>query len=211
MLSLLAKDLVAARWFLLAAFPLYVVQVATFQVSPPGAMIVTLIFTGLFAFGSLGIEEAQGTEATWCSLPVSRRQIVVARYLTTTIGIVLGLGTSWAVSRGTLGLPAQAGAFFLLLTAASLFLPGYFRFGMGKGLMLFAMLVLAALVAMAAIAFVVDGALLSEPPDERRIAAAGAWIEDVRWLLAGLLIAVALVGAAVSALLSAHWYRARDC
>ena len=77
--NLVYKDLVAARWFLLAALPIYSLQLVTLDTSPPVALLFVLIFSALFAFGSIGVEETQGTEVTWCSLPVDRGTIVVAR------------------------------------------------------------------------------------------------------------------------------------
>ena len=212
MSNLIVKDLIAARWFLLAILVLYVVQLATLTIAPPAAMVVTLIFTSLMAFGSLAIEEAQGTETTWCSLPVDRSQIVLARYSTTLLAILLGLGLSWAVSAGSLGLAAQSSAFFMLTVAASLFLPCYFRLGIGRGLMVFAIVMLGILVLFAAvgalISFLTNGSAL---PDERSVAAARAWLLPLVPFAAIALVTIALAMASVSALLSVRWYSARDC
>jgi len=212
MSNLIVKDLIAARWFLLAILVLYVVQLATLTIAPPAAMVVTLIFTSMLAFGSLGIEEAQGTETTWCSLPVDRSQIVLARYSTTLLAILLGLGLSWAVSAGSLGLAAQSSAFFMLTVAASLFLPCYFRLGIGRGMMVFAIVMLGILVLFAAvgalISFLANGSAL---PDADSVAAVRAWLLPLVPFAAIALVTMALAMAAVSALLSVRWYSARDC
>jgi len=215
MLNLILKDLIAARWFLLVILVLYPAQLATMTISPPAAMVVTLIFTSLMAFGSLAIEESQGTEATWCSLPVDRRQIVVARYATTLLAITFGLGISWAVSAGTLGLTVQSSTFFLLTIMASLFLPCYFRLGLARGLMAFAIVSLGILVLLAGVgalvSFLMDGSAIPDVPDELRVAASEAGLQRLAPLVAKVLIATALTVAGASALLSARWYSTRDC
>jgi ABC-type transport system involved in multi-copper enzyme maturation permease subunit len=215
MLSLIVKDLIVARWFLLVILVLYAAQLATMTIAPPAAMVVTLIFTSLMAFGSLGIEETQGTEATWCSLPVDRRQIVLARYATTLLAITLGLSISWAVSGGILGPMAQSSTFFLLTVMASLLLPCYFRLGLGRGMATFAIVVLGILVLLggagALISFLTNGSAFPDMPDKQRVAEAEVWLQRMAPFMASVLVATALAVAAVSALLSVRWYSARDC
>jgi len=215
MLSLIVKDLIAARWFLPVILVLYVAQLATMTIAPPMAIVITLLFTSMMAFGSLGIEETQGTEATWASLPVDRHQIVLARYATTLLAITLGLGISWAVSTGTLGLTVHSSTFFMLTVMASLFLPCYFRLGIGRGLAVFAIVSLGILFLLAGvgalISFLTNGSALPDMPDERQVAAAEAWLQRVAPIVAGVLVVTALAVAGVSALLSVRWYSARDC
>ncbi len=178
-------------------------------------MIVTLVFTLLLAFGSVGVEEAQGTEVTWCSLPVDRRQIVLARYATTLLAIALGLGVSWLISGRVLGLVAHASVFFLLTVTASLFFPCYFRMGLGRGMATFAIVTLALLAlftgAGALISFLTDGSPIPDMSDEQRLAAVDAWVHRMEPFLASGLIVAALALASASAALSVRWYSARDC
>ena len=70
MLSLVWKDLLSARWFLVAALPVYAIQLTGLAAVPPVFVLITALFTAVMAYGSLGIEEVQGTEALWRSLPV---------------------------------------------------------------------------------------------------------------------------------------------
>ena len=207
---LVYKDLVAAKWFLLAALPIYVLQLATLDVSPPAVMVLTLLFSMLFAFGNIGIEETQGTEATWCSLPLSRERIVVGRYLTTTLGVLVGLGLSGAINGPGIG--ALALVFFTLQMAVALYLPCYFRFGAGRGLMVFCWVALGLFAAIA-----LAGAALSVvtqtdfTPDQEQIEAATAWFRAVEAILASSLVLVVLLATTASAALSVRWYGARDC
>jgi ABC-type transport system involved in multi-copper enzyme maturation permease subunit len=228
MLSLVWKDVVGARWILIVALLLYAIQLATLVVAPPASILVTLLFTGLFAFGSIGLEEVQGTDALWCSLPVSRSQFVFARYTTTVVGVLLGLGMSWVVGSvawswfrrtedAAAAFPYGPGTyalmFFVLLGAAALYLPCYFRLGAGRGAMLFSVLVLAILVLASAagslIVFLAGGAEALE----------NAWRpdpEELERLLAGLgrlnlIVALTLALVVGSAALAARFFDARDC
>lgn len=215
MLSLIVKDLFVVRWFLPVILVLYAAQLVTMTVSPPAAMIVTLVFTFLLAFGSLGVEESQGTEVTWCSLPVGRHQIVLARYATTLLAIALGLGISWAISGSILGPAAHATVFFFLTITASLFFPCYFRLGLGRGMATFAMVTLAALVLLAGagalISFLTDGSPIPDMSDEQRLAEVDAWFQRMEPFLASGLVVLALALASASAALSVRWYSVRDC
>jgi len=210
--NLVYKDVVAARWLLLAALPIYALQLVTLDASPPVTLALAFIFSALFASGSLAIDEVQGTEVTWCSLPVDRGTLVVARYATVTLGILLGLGPCAAISGKTVGLGALVVLFFMLQSTAALFLPCYFRFGAGRGLMVFAVVTLVIVVALtlagALFAAITDADLT---PDRERIVALEAWFEAVRVIVTVALIVTALAATAGSAALAIRWYAARDC
>jgi ABC-type transport system involved in multi-copper enzyme maturation permease subunit len=232
MLSLVRKDLSAARWFLLLILPLFSIQLIGLTAAPPAFVLVTLLFSALLAFGFLGIDEIQGIEPLWCSLPVSRLDVVLARYLTTLLGTVVALGISWAVGRlavewmsrdpqgSTVHIeaPVYASLFLLIAVAASLYLPCYFRWGAGKGLQVFSMLVLGLVLVGAAggslLVSLVDGApTLNDlnDPDPLLIAAVENWFERWSGVVAFAMTVVALLGTCVSAGLSAWLYETRDC
>jgi ABC-type transport system involved in multi-copper enzyme maturation permease subunit len=232
MLRLVWKDAVAAGWFLLAGMPLYAVQVAGVASVPPALLAVTALFTAALAFGPIGIEEVQGTETLWCSLPVSRRQIVFARYAATACGIALGLGTSWGVARAAtalvrigprqaseiLGTDPYASLFAVFLLSAALFLPCYFRLGAGRGLMLFSLLVLGLLVSMSALGWLAvelaggqEALRALREQDPTRIAAAREWLDRWGGVVSAGLVAGAVLLFGMSALLSAQLYSKKDC
>jgi hypothetical protein len=147
MLSLIWKDIVAARRILWLLLPFGILQLAVF--ASVGAFILpaALFFSALLASGSIVLEETQRTETLWNSLPVSRSQVVFARYLTVLLAILLGLGIAWAVGQvvGRLLAPgaanpapftspvALAPIFVVLIFTAALYLPFYFRWGAGRG------------------------------------------------------------------------------
>lgn len=231
MLRLVWKDIVLGGWILLAAIPIYVLQLAGMPSVAPALLFVTLFFTGAFAFGSIGIEEIQGTEALWCSLPISRAEIVLARYATTATGIVLGLVASAVVTRAAawmmagsrepreaLGWTAYVVLLALFLGCAALFLPCYFRFGAGQGLLVFSVLVLGILVLVSAFGslavYLAGGAEAIEALRARnpeRIALARAWVDRWGAVVAGAVAAGAIVFFAASAVVSVRLFETRDC
>jgi len=232
MLSLVCKDVSAARWFLLLILPLFAVQLIGVAAAPPAFLVVTLLFSALLAFGFLGIDEIQGVEALWCSLPVSRLDVVLARYVTTLLGTVVGLGISWTVGRVAfewmsrdpqgstvhIEAPVYASLFFLIAVAAALYLPCYFRWGAGKGLQVFSVIVLGLVVAGAAagslLVSLADGAPTLahlNNPDPLLVAAVEKWIERWSAVVAVAMTVVALLGTCASAALSAWLYETRDC
>ena len=161
MIELVWKDLVVARWFLVFGLPLYALQLALTASQAPVFFIFTTVFSGLLGFGSIGLEDRQNTESLWCSLPVTRREVVLARYLSTGLGLLLGLGLSWSIGRVAArlmgaaadgdasvptGLLAYAALFALLALLAEVFLPCYFRFGAGKGLVVFSAVAVGVLI-----------------------------------------------------------------
>jgi len=233
MTSLVWKDIVAARWFLIAALPLYAIQLATLGASPPALIVLTVLFTAVFAFGSIVLEEVQGTEILWCSLPLERREIVVARYLTVVLVTVAGLGMSFVLGRAgprfvpvtgdgesvvQLGPLAYALIFFVILGAAAVYLPCYFRLGAGRGLMLAGILALGLLVLASATGSLIvylaggpEALQTARTPSSDEIARARAWLERWDGVLAVTVALVALLLAAASAVLSAGLYSRRDC
>jgi ABC-type transport system involved in multi-copper enzyme maturation permease subunit len=200
------KDLLLTRWFLLLVAPLYAVQLASLASSPPATALVMWMFTAILAFGPLAVEESQGTEALWNSLPVRRSDVVVARYLSALFGVVLGLVVAWAFARVPV---AFCGLTFAWLTLViSLFLPCYFRCGIGRGIAVFALLSLGLLVVMA----VVGGLILRHAggPPEQAPELVASWIRArAAWIGAALALAMLPITAA-SAVLSVRFYERRD-
>ena len=147
MLDLVWKDIVAARRALLILLPFGILQLAVFASVGPFILPAALFFSAVLASGSIALEEAQRTETLWASLPVSRGQIVFARYLTVLLGILVGFGLAGGVGQivGRLLAPgapnpapfaspvALAPIFVVLTVTAALYLPFYFRWGAGRG------------------------------------------------------------------------------
>jgi ABC-type transport system involved in multi-copper enzyme maturation permease subunit len=231
MLSLVWKDLVAARRLLPLVLAVGAVQVAVMSFVPGIYVMAALTFAAVLAFGSIAVEEYQRTELLWNSLPVRRGHFVTARYLTTLTGIVPGLALSWGLARtmrltvrgaaadgaaALLSFDAHAVLFGLLLFAAALYLPLYFRFGAGRGLLLLMAIAVAGLILVPPLA----GALLAATGQPGAVSEAETWRTLIstaaRWaeprfgrVLAAFL-GSGIVALGVSLLLSRRLYQRRD-
>jgi len=109
MLDLVWKDVVAGRRAFLVVIALGVLQLAVSGSVGPVFLPTAFLFSGVFAFSPVFLEETQHTETLWNSLPVTRGRIVAARYLSVVLGIVVGLGLSWTVGQAVTRLMRSGG------------------------------------------------------------------------------------------------------
>jgi len=223
MLRLVWKDAAAARWILLILIPLGVVQLVTLTISPPAHLLGTLILAGLLAFGSIALEEIQGTEVLWCSLPLSRREYVLGRYLTALTGATLGLSIGfvtayatalWAFRGGDEAAARPSPALYaillaLFLLAAAGHFPCMFRFGVARGMMVFSAAAIALLLVFSGLAYLL-APMSGRTPSAEEIDLAAAWLARWRYALAGGFLAVAALVTLVSAAFSIRFFEARD-
>jgi len=151
MLKLLVKDFKAIGlfWLLGLAFNIFFVMVFT-EVNL-AFLTVQVILTFLLAMVQPAVEDRFGLASFLNSLPVTREAVVKAKYLCTGIVILAGLlvfvtvpsGLNWLVhspqiKTAPLLSPAGLLSFLLpLILLELLFLPFYFRHGLGKSLWLF--------------------------------------------------------------------------
>ncbi|UCC73731.1 MAG: ABC-2 transporter permease [Gemmatimonadota bacterium] len=234
MLSLVWKDVVAARWLLLLVIPLGAVELAVMSFTPAFYVIAVLTFSALLALGSIPVEEYQRTELLWNSLPVSRGAFVTARYLTALVGMVAGLALGWALAQAVtrlassaadgpaalLGLDAHAVMFGVLAFSVAAFLPLYFRFGAGRSLLFFSAIAVAALLVVSLLAQLILSAEgypspISDPEAWRTAAPAlmtqlAEWLTPRFWRLLTLFVGAAVIAMGVSLLISRRLYEARD-
>lgn len=232
MLSLVWKDMVAARLLLLAALPIYALNLAAMVSAPPIFVLISFLFSGTLAFGSLAIDELGGTEPLWASLPVRRADIVFARYLTTILGAGLGLGISFGVERavaafrGTSGSAAASAAahlvlLLLLLLAAAVLLPLCLRLGPGNGSLAFAAITLGGLLVLSVGGQgllwllgrsnpLLDPGLYQGAPRTEQAREAAAWLEEHGPLLLGLASMITAAVLAISAGIARRLYELRD-
>jgi hypothetical protein len=235
MLSLVWKDVVAARrLLLLLVIPLGVVQVAVMSFFPVIYGVAVLTFAALLALGSIAVEEAERTELLWNSLPVSRGQFVAARYLTALIGMVAGLGLGWGLAQAmarlassgadgpsaVLGLDAHALLFGVLACGVAVFLPLYFRFGVGRALLFFSAIAVATLLLVSLLADIILSAKgypspVSDPEAWRAAAPAlmsglTEWIAPRFGRLLAVFVGAAVIVMGVSLAVSRRIYAVRD-
>jgi hypothetical protein len=223
MLRLVWKDAAAARWILLIVIPVGAIQLATLTVSPPAHLLGTLALSGLLAFGSIALEEIQGTEVLWCSLPLSRREYVLGRYLTTFTGATLGLSIGFATAYATALWAFRGGEetavrpspvlyailLALLLFAAAGHFPCMFRFGVGRGMMVFSAAAAILLLVLSGLAYLL-APMSGRTPSAEEIELATAWLSRWRYVLAGAFLAAAALATLVSAAFSIRLFEARD-
>jgi len=230
MLDLVWKDLSAARRLLWLVLLLGGAQIAAMSFLPLIYVIGVFIFSALLAFGSLAVEENQRTELLWISLPVSRGQIVTARYLTTLVGAAVGLALAWALSNtltrlapaaaegpaGLLSPSSHVVLLGLLLLVAAVYLPLYFRFGASRGLLCFlaiavAGLIIVSLVTQSILSAKGYGALTADPERWRALMMRLIeWAEPRFALLLSFFIGAVASVVSVSLIISRRVYEARD-
>jgi len=230
MLDLVWKDVVAGRRAFSVVISLGVLQLAVTGSVGPVFLPTAFLFSGVFAFSPVFLEETQHTEILWNSLPVTRGRIVAARYLSVVLGILVGLGLSWAVGqvvtrlmRSGAGGPAGAGdlhamalLFVVLMLAAALFLPFYFRWGLGRGGVIFSVVGAAATLLAAVLVQVVLAVKgysdpIFDPETLRKVSRQVAeWLMP-RWgRVLSLLMGFSACAMAVSLLVSWWLYETRD-
>ncbi len=234
MLSLIRKDVEAASRWLLLVIPLGILHLATFASFGPVFLLATLFFSGLLAFGSIPLEEVQRTEPLWNSLPVTRGQIVMARYLSVLLGMTAGLGLSWAVGQAMMRMTAagtggpspfvsfhvHALVFVLLGLLSAVFLPFYFRCGAGRGLILFSATAVGALLLLSVLVQILlhlkgysspildpGGWKEAAPELQAKVA---AWLRPRLGRIAGLFAGLSLCAMGFSSLVSRKFYETRD-
>lgn len=159
MLKLCYKDYLASRWLWLSVAVLFILYI----IQPMGQTTVVMALGALAVYAALSVTlifEDQGrTETLYASLPLERRTIVRGRYLLAGL-IVLGgaavIFGSAALILAVIKAPAYEKALSPLLTVDGLagfllasvfllavFLPLYYRLGLGKGNIVFFGLLLA--------------------------------------------------------------------
>lgn len=143
----LCKDIaLGGRWLALVIL-LFIFQLAVGVISGWLFFVWGMTLPVLLAIGALLIETIDETEVLWCSLPLTRGDIVRGRYFSVLAGVLTGTAISWSVgqisARFIFSLPGGPPAFLrlsvhallfsFLLFGLALFLPFYFRFGLSNG------------------------------------------------------------------------------
>jgi hypothetical protein len=149
MLKLCYKDYLAGRWLWLTVAVLFILYI----IQPMGQTTIIMTLGVLAVYAALSVSmifEDQGrTETLYASLPLKRRTIVRGRYLLAGLIVVGGAAVVFGSAALTLALlkaPAYEKALlpvlsvdgmtgFLFVSAflLAVFMPLYYRFGLGKG------------------------------------------------------------------------------
>lgn len=234
MLSLVWKDFVVARRFLPLLLPVGVVQLTVLASIPPIYPIAALSFAMLLATGSIVVEESQRTESLLNSLPVTRGELVTARYVSSLLGTTAGLALGWVVAQLAArpiaadafgptmftSLSAHGFMFGAMMLSLAVFLPLHFRFGPGRAVLLFLAVAVAVIMIVSLLAQLL---LLAKgypspisDPDGWRAAAAEVLGRATEWTAARLgrllasFVAISSCALGVSWSISRRLYESRD-
>jgi len=157
MLELYRKDVLITRVFWIPVLFSYIVISTAFYERGLIFIFVNAVLTFSMVFSILIIDDKYRVEPFFISLPLRRRKVVYARYLSSgfiiLLGLVLYFFTSFLLD---LFIPidmvdfrpliSPAGTAFFLILAGLLtliFLPMYFRLGLGKALLFFPAVIMA--------------------------------------------------------------------
>ena len=160
MLELCRKDVLITRVFWIPALFSYIVISTAFYERGLIFIFVNAVLTFSMVFSILIIDDKYRVEPFFISLPLKRRKVVYARYLSSgfiiLLGLVLYFFTSFLLDSfipidiidivDFMPLISPAGAAVFLIPAVLLtliFLPMYFRLGLGKALLFFPAVIMA--------------------------------------------------------------------
>ena len=233
MYALIRKDLIAGRLVLVIGLVMYILYAVTTYESPLGFFIVNIGATIMLVLAPIAIEEKYQTDTLVCHLPPSRGTVVLARYVMAWLALIVGLGLHYGLGAllsihfmqtgfRTLCAPQAALVFCSVPVAIfSLYLPCFFRFGLGRGSFVFMVLiaVLAMFITSPFLAtdmlsanggFVLTPAMMQHP--ELALVAlidhVAVSVGEVRFYVTVSISAVALVSASLA--LSIRFFQRRD-
>lgn len=236
MIRLVAKDFRITRLFWLPAVFSYLVFLLTACEVTWLMLLVGIVLVLVLSSLILLIDDVHRSEVLYGALPVTRRDIVLARYLT--VGIITAiclalfyLGTAEIMAlfgeKGSylrpLMSPRTGLAFFASVgLSMSIFLPLFFRFGLGKAVLRFLIIVLGGSIVLTAFLelFGPDLVALLNRGRDGAVTATGpalvpAFLSRIESLLgeipfAAFVLTVTAAAVAVSARSSIRIYRRRD-
>jgi hypothetical protein len=238
MLKLVAKDFRISRLFWGPAVFSYFVFLFMFYESAWLTLFIGVFLASVLPVLILLIDDFHRTEPLYAALPVTRRDIVLARFLTTgaVTAVCLALfylGTGWIMrllgEKGSHLRPLMAPRTGLAFVAGvgllmSAFLPVFFRHGLGKAVLRFTIAVLGGSVILTGLLRLFEPGLLAavnrgkaaaEMPAQSGPALVVALLSKVESSLGGavfaaLVLALTALAVWISARLSIRFYCRRD-
>ncbi len=151
MLKLCWKDFFITRRFWPPALFFFVILMNMFVFSLSLFLLASVLLSFLMIIAVPMIEEKYKTELTFLSLPIKKQTIVTSRYISSFFIAVIGLGLSLVSSyfysfvfteytaaiRSVISLQGSILLIFFTLILAAVFFPFYYRFSIGKALLVF--------------------------------------------------------------------------
>lgn len=152
MLALIRKDLIACRLFFLIGVPLYALwALSTFQ-NPLGFLLLNVGAIVALTLAPIVVDDKYRIDTLVCFLPPSRSKVVLARYLMALVALLIGLGAQYGFgallsiwfSQTRFWTSCSPEILFVFCVVpvgfVALYLPCFFRFGLGRGSFAFAVL-----------------------------------------------------------------------
>ena len=229
------KDVLAGRRYLWIIVPFFMVYGVMVYITTSMYPIVCGVFVFFLSIAPALLETRYKSDILFCSLPLSRKQVVLGRYAGSVVIALFGLAVSFIysiildslVGDHGVGIPLDSMAFILIMFTGMIilflaaFYPFHFAFGFGKGIGAFGVVILAtaalAIVVAAVIYVITDGTLRGFSPQLtiehiRRVSNAMAAVNERLGSVGLALIATAIVASAtaLSIRISVALYGRRD-
>ncbi|MDP7014761.1 MAG: ABC-2 transporter permease [Pirellulaceae bacterium] len=155
MFALIRKDLIACRLFLFIGLGFYALWAACTYRQPLGYFALNVGATMVLILAPLVVDDKYRAETLVCFLPPSRSKAVLARYAMALVALLVGFGAQYGLG-AILNIRAQEAGYQVLcapqavlafcavpVTLVALYIPCFFRFGLGRGSLAFAVLMIA--------------------------------------------------------------------
>lgn len=219
MLKLLARDLRVVMWDLWLLAAIYALVSITAARHAPAFFMLGVALAAVLVAVVPAMEGMFDADRFLCSLPVSRATLVLGRYLSalvaTALGLVVWMGSAALLAaRFTAADPGLArwvsvdGAVAYCVTVIGLtaiFLPCYFRFGLGKGAAVFSLCVMGMSAILAGLRWAARASMDGRMPDLSAVD-----LDAVRLVARLFWIAVVAGLTMASAALSIRFYQRRE-
>lgn len=180
MFKLCYKDYLASRWLWLSVAVLFILYI----IQPMGQILIVMTLGALSVYAALSVtliyEEQNRTETLYASLPLDRKTTVRGRYLLSGLialggaavvfgsaALILALFKGPAYDKALsplLSLNGVAGFILAAVLLLAVFLPLYYRFGLGRGNIAYLGVLSGLLLALAGLERIASGTLRIIPP-----------------------------------------------
>jgi hypothetical protein len=219
MLRLLVRDFRVVMWDLWLLAAIYALVSLNAARHAPAFFMLGVVLAAVLVVAVPAMEWMFDADRFVCSLPVSRATLVVGRYLSAVLATGLGLAV-WMGSAALLSarltsadpnlsrwvsIDGAVAYGVVAVTLVAIFLPCYFRFGLGKGAAVFSVCVMALSAILAGLRWVVRGSMGDASLDPSAVDP-----DVVRNLARLFWIGVVATLTVVSAALSIRFYQRRE-
>ena len=227
MVNLVWKDLLILKRFLWLA-PLYgFFAFFAFSSMPDGGLsAATVAITYMLMLQAFALDDKNHAEIMLNSLPLRRRDIVLAKYLSVFLYAALGIVSFLLaqvvvtvvgihISINQISLEEIFGALIAMVVLISIYFPIYFKFGYLRSRMVGIILLMTSFFILPMGISLVQGYGGAHNPTLQTILASlqrvAGWLQtQADWQIASYLLALALILTAASALLSLRFYTRRE-